>query len=101
MVLHNISWQTYEALLADHRDASSPRFTYDRGVLEIMSPLRRHEQLNRTIATLIEVVAEGTETEAQVEYLARLGCGFAQGFYFSRAMEPAQIDLREANLSIS
>jgi diguanylate cyclase (GGDEF)-like protein len=49
----------------------------------------------------IEVVAEGTETAAQVEYLARLGCGFAQGFYFSRPMEPAQVSVRETHLSIS
>jgi predicted signal transduction protein with EAL and GGDEF domain len=49
----------------------------------------------------IEVVAEGTETEAQVEYLAGLGCGFAQGFYFSRPVEAAHIDVREPNLSIS
>lgn len=49
----------------------------------------------------IEVVAEGTETRAQVEYLASLGCGFAQGFYFSRPLEASQIDSREANLSTS
>ena len=49
--------------------------------------------LARTLG--IEVVAEGTETELQVEYLARLGCGFAQGFYFSRPMEASQIDSRE------
>jgi len=55
--------------------------------------------LARTLG--IEVVAEGTETEAQVEYLARLGCGFAQGYYFSRPVEPAQIDVRERHLSIS
>ena len=55
--------------------------------------------LARTLG--IEVVAEGTETEAQVEYLARLGCGFAQGFYFSRPVEPSQVSLRSENLSIS
>jgi EAL domain-containing protein (putative c-di-GMP-specific phosphodiesterase class I) len=55
--------------------------------------------LARTLG--IEVVAEGTETEAQVDYLARLGCGFAQGFYFSRPLEASQIGDREQNLLIS
>ena len=55
--------------------------------------------LARTLG--IEVVAEGTETEMQVEYLARLGCGFAQGFYFSRPLEASQVNVRSANLMIS
>ena len=56
IVLHNISWETYEWLLADHENASAPRFTYDRGELEIMSPLPEHEEANRSIATLVELV---------------------------------------------
>jgi EAL domain-containing protein (putative c-di-GMP-specific phosphodiesterase class I) len=48
----------------------------------------------------IEVVAEGTETEAQVEYLARLGCGYAQGFYFSRPVEAAQVSIADCQLPI-
>ena len=57
-VLHNISWETYEHLLADHLDSSSPRFAYDRGMLEIMVVSSRHERPNRLIALLVEVVAE-------------------------------------------
>ncbi len=58
LVLHDVSWRTYEDLLEDCEDKSSPRFTYDRGVLEIMSPSAEHEEYNRTIAMLVEVVAE-------------------------------------------
>src|ERR1044071_1260617 len=50
IVLRNVSWETYERLLADHMDSSSPRFTYDRGALEIISPSSEHEELNRSIA---------------------------------------------------
>ena len=58
VVLPHVSWETYERLLADHLDASVPHFTYDRGVLEIVSPSTPHEEDNRTLALLVEVVAE-------------------------------------------
>lgn len=37
----------------------------------------------------IKVVAEGVETQAQLNYLKRLGCGHAQGFLISRPL-PAE-----------
>lgn len=62
--LRHVSWQTYESLLADHADASSPRFTYSEGMLEIMRPSSEHEELNQVLATIAELVAE----EQQVEF---------------------------------
>lgn len=58
VVLHGVSWETYEHLLADLTDSSAPRLAFDQGVLEIMSPTAEHEEYNRTLALLIEVVAE-------------------------------------------
>jgi Uma2 family endonuclease len=58
IILQDVSWRTYEDLLKDCEDRSSPRLTYDRGVLEIMSPSAEHEEYNRTISMLVEVVAE-------------------------------------------
>jgi Uma2 family endonuclease len=63
VILRHVSWETYERLLAEHEQSSSPRFTYDGGVLEIMSPSTRHERLNRRIATLCEVIAEECNIE--------------------------------------
>ena len=36
----------------------------------------------------LEVVAEGVETAEQLKVLARHGCEFAQGYYFSRPLPP-------------
>lgn len=58
MVLYNVGWDTYERLLRDHANASAPRFTYDRGTLEIMSPLPEHERFNRAFQMLVVILAE-------------------------------------------
>ena len=34
-----------------------------------------------------EVIAEGVETEAQLEHLRAMQCQYAQGYYFSRPLE--------------
>lgn len=58
IVLNNIRWETYEHLLADLQNSSAPRLAYDGGKLEIMSSLPEHEEYNRTLALLVEVLAE-------------------------------------------
>jgi len=42
-------------------------------------------------ALSLEVVGEGAETSLQIAELARLGCDFAQGFYFSRPVPAREI----------
>ena len=42
VVLSNISWQTYESLLAEAGDNRSSRFSYFQGVLEIIIPSDLH-----------------------------------------------------------
>jgi Uma2 family endonuclease len=58
VTLYGISWQTYESLLSDLADCRVPHLTFDQGVLEIMSPSPEHEEYNRTLAALIEFVAD-------------------------------------------
>lgn len=57
-VLHNISWETFEALLKDTGEDRGSRFAYDCGTLEIMSPSFVHEnpkiQFDRLIFALVE-----------------------------------------------
>ena len=58
VVLHNVSWETYESLVAANDDRSAPRLAYDRGMLEIMSrPGPPHELANRNAAFLVRYVA--------------------------------------------
>lgn len=90
VTLRNVSWETYELLVEEDPNRSAPRFFYDRGVLEIVSPSFEHEQIARVIASLVEelaveldidVVGAGSTTFKR-EDLAR---GFEPdaGFYFS------------------
>jgi Uma2 family endonuclease len=57
VVLRRVRWETYERLLAENLDHSSPRFTYDRGVLEIMSPSAEHEWYNQLVSDLVKLLA--------------------------------------------
>src|SRR5208337_1444786 len=65
VVLRNLSWETYSRLLSEHGDGSSPRFTYDRGILEIMSPSAEHERYNLRIADLVGVLADEMDLEVE------------------------------------
>ena len=58
LILHGISWATYERLLADYQDSHAAHFAYDQGELEIMVLSLEHERLKHTLATLVEVLAE-------------------------------------------
>ncbi|MCW5698965.1 MAG: EAL domain-containing protein [Rhodospirillales bacterium] len=40
----------------------------------------------------LRAVAEGVETEQQLEFLRRNGCDEAQGYYFSRPLPVAQFE---------
>jgi Uma2 family endonuclease len=64
VVLENVSWSTFQALMADlgpHRG----RIAYDRGTLEIMSPSKKHERLKSLLGRFIEVFTEERDLEVQ------------------------------------
>jgi Uma2 family endonuclease len=62
-VLHNISWQTFEALLKETGEDRGSRFAYDCGTLEIMTPLYEHENPKIQFDRFIIVLAEELEIE--------------------------------------
>ena len=61
-----MSWGTYQRLLDEHPDSAGPRFTYDDGFLEIMTFSLEHENPNRTLASLVELILQ----EWDVDYCA-------------------------------
>ena len=66
----------------------------DRSFVSRMGLERNGSEMVGAIVVLahnlgMDVVAEGVETIEQVRQLQSLGCEYAQGFYFARAVDPA------------
>ncbi len=79
IVLPGVSWQQFETLLEELGPTRTARLTYDRGKLEMMTPLEEHERCSRLIESLMLVVAD--EMEIQINSIgsillkrADLGC---------------------------
>lgn len=63
VVMDNISWSTYLAILNDAKNRRG-RISYDEGVLEIMSPSRQHEDAKSLIRRMIESYCDAAGTDA-------------------------------------
>jgi len=57
VLLKNIPWEAYEALTDADPSRSAPRIAYNNGTLEIMSPLRHHDEDNHFLALIIDVIS--------------------------------------------
>ncbi|TVP65235.1 MAG: Uma2 family endonuclease [Nodularia sp. (in: Bacteria)] len=62
-VLHNVSWETFEALLRDTGEDRGSRLAYDCGTLEIMTPLFEHENAKSNFGNFIIALAEELDIE--------------------------------------
>jgi len=59
VTLQNVTWQTYQALLADMGEHRSARLAYDHGTLEIKMPSKKlHELLNRLLERIVVTLTE-------------------------------------------
>lgn len=58
IILHPISWKTFRCMSEELNENSTKRLVYDRGYLQIMSPLMEHENNNWFIARIIFIMAE-------------------------------------------
>lgn len=58
VVLSNISWPTYQAMLADMGDHRATRAAYNQGVLTLKVPSKLHEIVNRLLARIAATLTE-------------------------------------------
>lgn len=63
--LANVSWADYERIAGLRGEASVPRLTYLEGVLELMSPGRKHEGDKTKLARLLWVYFEHLAVEVE------------------------------------
>lgn len=61
-MLRNVSWKGYQTLLSEIGD-SAARFTFYNGLLEIEAPSKRHEQLKKLAAALVEATLDSRATD--------------------------------------
>jgi diguanylate cyclase (GGDEF)-like protein/PAS domain S-box-containing protein len=64
----------------------------DRSFVSDLATGRQHAEMVRTIVALarnlgMDVIAEGVETEAQMDILRRMDCDYVQGFLVSRPLD--------------
>ena len=70
----------------------------DRSFVTTLSDAHENLQIVKTIVTLagnlgMEVIAEGVETEDQLNQLKALKCQYAQGYLFSEPLEVAEAEM--------
>ena len=83
VLLENISWHLFESLLEALGEDRSSRLAYDRGTLEIMTPLLPHEHSKRLIEKLIDILVE--ELNLNIKSIGSMTCKRKD---VSRGIEP-------------
>jgi Uma2 family endonuclease len=63
LMLHDVSWDEFEAILDDLGEHRSTRIAYDNGLLEIMAPLPEHEDDKEIISDLLKDFLEELDIE--------------------------------------
>ncbi|MGH8003043.1 MAG: Uma2 family endonuclease [Brasilonema sp.] len=58
LVLYNVSWEMYEQLLEIFAQRPTPRMTYYKETLELMTPLAEHERYGWIFGRLITILCE-------------------------------------------
>ena len=63
VLLCDVSWQEFEAILEDLGDRRSSKVAYDSGTLEIMTPLPEHEANKELVSDLVKALLEELDIE--------------------------------------
>lgn len=68
----------------------------DKSFVNHIGKSKEMDAIVRAITTLaselgFKVVAEGIETQEQLDFLEKLGCQYGQGYFFSKPLDPSKI----------
>ena len=80
---HNVAWKDYKQLTEALTEWPGKRLTYDRGRLEIMSPLAKHEQYKELLSDIGRLLSYEMEIEVQ-----RLGSTTFTEEWLDKGAEP-------------
>lgn len=83
VLLEEVSWEEFEAILEELGDRRASRLAYDNGLLEVMTPLPEHEFCKESISDFIKAVLE----ELDIEFLPLGSTTFKNKFMF-KGIEP-------------
>lgn len=83
VVLQNVSWQTFKALMADIEGSRACRIAYDRGILELRMLLQEHEIPKVLLENFVGVIADELEIE-----MMSVGALTLEREDLNRAIEP-------------
>lgn len=85
LLLHDVSWAEFEAILAELGEHRNTRIAYSNGLLEIMAPLPEHESDKEIIGDLLKALLE----ELDIEFLT-LGSTTFKNSEMLKGIEPDQ-----------
>jgi Uma2 family endonuclease len=85
LLLHNVSWAEFEAILEELGEHRGTRVAYDNGLLEIMAPLPEHGSDKEIIGDLLKALLE----ELDIEFLT-LGSTTFKNAAMLKGIEPDQ-----------
>lgn len=85
VILQDVTWQEFEAILEELGEHRSSRLAYDKGTLEIMVPLPEHEASKEIIGDLVKALLE----ELDLEFCS-LGSTTFKNQQMAQGIEPDQ-----------
>lgn len=65
LLLHDVSWSEFEAILAELGDRRAARLAYSQGLLEIRMPLPEHEVNKELIGDMVKILLEELEIDCE------------------------------------
>ena len=57
VILHGVSWQTFQQLLVDRGERCGVLLAYDRGTVELRMPSQEHEWVKTTLTRIVDAIA--------------------------------------------